>query len=469
MRYFRSCSVTTESFRASANIFALICAVLAVPGAASPSGEVARYVIMGPNGMAAARIVTPANTCPAITIDGRTRPMTDRAVPETLPLRATASTIENSKASAFPVRVCEAALPLGTHHASSGHSAFPIPANRVDRLLVIGDTGCRLKAADSAYQACNDPAAWPFARIAARTARWKPDLVLHVGDYLYRENPCPAENPGCKASAWGYGWDAWKADFFDPAAPLLTAAPWVAIRGNHESCTRAGQGWWRLIDPRPLVAGKDCIDPANDLAGDFGAPFAVPLGDHQEIIAMDLAGLGGGKISSGDPREPVMATIVADVLRLAGQARFTIISGHYPLLPVIAATDADGRTKFKQGSPAIQSTFGAKDPDLNLPGVNLIISGHVHLWEQVDYGGRRPSQLIAGFSGTQEDVVTLPPTLPALFQQEKGIAAFAGITGTFGYMTMTRQGADQWQVRVYDVDGKSLQTCSVVGRRSTCQ
>jgi hypothetical protein len=52
-----------------------------------------------------------------------------------------------------------------------------------------------------------------------------------------------------RCSPWGYGWDTWKADFFDPAQALLKAAPWVMVRGNHETCTRAGQGWWRFLDP----------------------------------------------------------------------------------------------------------------------------------------------------------------------------------------------------------------------------
>ena len=54
---------------------------------------------------------------------------------------------------------------------------------------------------------------------------WKPDLVIHVGDYHYRENACPKDIAGCRDSPWGYGWDAWDADFFVPARPLLAAAP----------------------------------------------------------------------------------------------------------------------------------------------------------------------------------------------------------------------------------------------------
>ena len=48
---------------------------------------------------------------------------------------------------------------------------------------------------------------WPFPKIAATAAAARPDLVIHVGDYHYREAPCPAERAGCANSPSGYGFD----------------------------------------------------------------------------------------------------------------------------------------------------------------------------------------------------------------------------------------------------------------------
>ncbi len=118
---------------------------------------------------------------------------------------------------------------------------LPLARRRIDRIVVIRDTGYRLKAADNACQACRDPAAFAFAKVAAQAGAWKPDMVIHVGDYHYRENPCPADKQAlCGGSLWGYGWDVWNADFFGPGAPLLTTAPLVLARCNHENCNRAG-------------------------------------------------------------------------------------------------------------------------------------------------------------------------------------------------------------------------------------
>jgi len=77
-----------------------------------------------------------------------------------------------------------------------------------------------------------------------------------------------------------------------PAAPLLAAAPWLLVRGNHESCDRAGQGWWRFLDPRPLERGRDCNLAVEDDVGDFSEPYTVPLGTDWQWIVFDSSKVG---------------------------------------------------------------------------------------------------------------------------------------------------------------------------------
>lgn len=178
--------------------------------------------------------------CPQASADGTDLPIAPRAGAD----------------DGFPVAVCEARAPAGTRQLIVGDSPAPILPEEVRRIVVIGDTGCRLEG--RAVQDCNDPEAWPFAAIARRAASRKPDLVIHVGDYYYRETACPADRNGCAGSSHGDNWATWQADFFEPAAPLLAAAPWVMVRGNHELCRRSGRGWFRLLDPH--LAPLDCAD-----------------------------------------------------------------------------------------------------------------------------------------------------------------------------------------------------------------
>ena len=256
---------------------------------AAPPGVHSAFVVLGENGVPNARLLTTDADCPYIRFDDVSVQMDLRAAPGTVPLRPTSGAPNDSKPADFPIRTCEKPIPANTKRAMIGNISLPLPAAEVKRIVVIGDTGCRLKKSEDSYQACNDSNQFPFAKVAATAARWKPDLVVHVGDFHYRENPCPSGNPGCAGSPWGYGWDAWQAELFEPGASLLKAAPWVMVRGNHESCARAGQGWWRMVDPRPLLPGRDCNDAANDDIGDYSDPYAVPLGGDAQLIVLDTS------------------------------------------------------------------------------------------------------------------------------------------------------------------------------------
>ena len=44
-----------------------------------------------------------------------------------------------------------------------------------------------------------------------------------------------------------------------------------------------GQGWWRFLDPRPLVPDRDCNDRANDAIGDYSDPYAVPVSARRAV------------------------------------------------------------------------------------------------------------------------------------------------------------------------------------------
>src|SRR5439155_19400265 len=146
-----------------------------------------------------------------------------------VPQRPTFSGPADSKPSSFPVPVCERDLPQGLANARIGSRSLPLPKAEMRRIVVLGDSGCRLKIFENVFQACDNSAAWPFATVAATAARFAPDVVVHVGDYHYRENACPTGNKACAGSPWGYGFDAWEADFVKPAAPLLAAAPWIVV------------------------------------------------------------------------------------------------------------------------------------------------------------------------------------------------------------------------------------------------
>jgi len=269
------------------NPIVAVVATLALAGCMTappaPSDNDYKYVVLGPEGVPVARVITARAQCPALDVDGTSIAMTVRMPAGTMPLRPSRIDLPAPKPSAFPVTTCEATIPPNALRASVDGETLPLPKGAPKRVVILGDTGCRIVSNFGIFQSCDDPLAWPFERVANAAAAAQPDLVIHVGDYHYREAPCPTDRSGCARSPWGYGYDAWRADFFEPARKLLAAAPWIVIRGNHESCNRAGQGWWRFLDPRPLMPRQDCNEAADDDVGNYSAAYAVPFGRGSDL------------------------------------------------------------------------------------------------------------------------------------------------------------------------------------------
>ena len=447
------------------------CAGMA-PHAGPDAGPDTAFVVIGAGGAASARVVTRAASCPNLRVDGREVAMSVRVPHGAIPVRSDAPPAA-AGAPSGAVLACELPLAPGVGAVSLGGRALPVPKAGPRRIVVIGDTGCRLKK--PSYQDCNDPQAYPFAQVALSAAAWKPDLVIHVGDYHYREDPGPLDSAGkprCAGSPWGYGWDAWDADFFGPGRALLQAAPMVAARGNHESCARAGQGYARYLDPRPYLARNSCDWPADDHVADYGPPYAVPLGDGAQLVVLDTAGTSWRGLPQSDPRRAIYAAQRDDVAVLARGARYNIAVTHHPLLAFGAETDRQtGAPRLFGGDRGLLDAFGDRDPLYWPREISLLLSGHVHLWEQLSFSSAHPTQFVSGFSGTEEDTTPLPAAIPPGQAPAPGaiVETFSSWVGGFGFMGMERTGADSWTVTVYDRDGKARNRCTVKGRKSACE
>ena len=62
----------------------------------------------------------------------------------------------------------------------------------------------------------------------------------------------------------------------------------MAVRGNHESCARAGQGWMRFLDPRPFHPHLSCDDPLHDAQADFTPPYQIALNDLYSLTSVSM-------------------------------------------------------------------------------------------------------------------------------------------------------------------------------------
>ena len=218
-------------------------------------------------------------------------------------------------------------------------------------------------------------AKWPFQGVASQAASEKAQLVIHVGDYLYRESPCPTDKQAlCGGTPAGDNWDAWNADFFQPAAKLLAAAPWAFSRGNHEDCKRSWRGWFYYLDPRPFSLTCAVYSPI----------YLIKLGGF-ELAMLDSS---AAKEDSAETKQ--VAEYTAQLQSLHANNAWLV--DHHPFWGFRTAND---------GTPEpISAPLEAAWENAKPAGIRMALAGHVHLFELLIFDQDRPPQIVAGDGGT---------------------------------------------------------------------
>lgn len=397
---------------------------LAAMGMALAADLPARWVELTADGLSVRAVVASGAACPQVNADGAPVVTQRRGKPD----------------GNFPVEVCEAKAPLNAAKLVAGTAPLPVLPAQVNRIVVIGDTGCRIEG--KALQDCRDPAAWPFAAIAAHAAARKPDLVIHLGDYYYRESACPPGRAGCAGSPHGDNWPTWRAEVFEPAAPLLAAAPWIVVRGNHELCRRGGHGWFRLLDPSPPQA--DCADRTDPywLSAGGLALLMFDSADADDFLA---------------PPDKVAAYTAQLAPALAKALPHSWLVTHRPVW-AMAQAELTGLT----GNQTVQAAIRGHVP----PGLDLVLSGHLHDFISYEFGPERPTQLVVGTGGDTLLELTKAPIVGA---EIDGMAVRRGFADArFSYFVLERREAG-WDGALYGVDDAILARCRVAGRALDCR
>jgi len=357
--------------------------------------------------------VVGTTSCPAVVADERT-----------LPMRTRAGTIEG-----FHDIVCDVAIPATTKRVRVGQRAIPAPVARPERIVVLGDTGCRIKWLD--LQNCNNPVDWPFPVIARTIASIHPDLIVHVGDYLYRETACPPLNAGCAGSPFGDIAQAWTADWFAPAEPMLASAPLVLARGNHEECKRSGPGWFRYLDGGLETACEE-----------ISQPYAVDFPDLR-LVVFDSAGGNDQRIDDARVAEYKRTFAAAGkLLERAPDDRWLIT--HRPHYLNVNERSAMGST---------------------IDRFSAVLSGHVHLFAGMNVEGL-PPLVINGEGGDNLDTTLAPILTLALGNLHSTDTPFTEPRFGFGLYSRTENG---WLISLRNTTGYELARCVLTRSNVQCK
>ena len=366
------------------------------------ASEVIKYshfwVELAPDNQLIARLITKDKICPSLEIDERITPMH---------LRIDLTEDLGNK-------VCELKYASSTKQVYLGKTLLPGLKTDPKKIVVIGDTGCQISQKKSGFksQNCHSINTWPFARIAASATDWQPDLVIHVGDYHYREAPCPASDSKCQGDVSGDNFKSWEQDFFDPAQPLLRSSPWIFTRGNHELCERGGKGWFKYFDPRPYAG--TCVNKTGAYWLNFGTHFVAVLdsADDKNI-------------------QPSLDSLKVPVDRLV----WLVL--HRPFLT--AGADDETTTDRARLSPNL------------IEKISVLFTGHQHHLSLNRFSDLRPPELISGNGGTE-----LEKQPPEVAKQDV-YRSFEG----FGFLTIEKLSDKTWNVVEHDLIGSPVIRCKL--------
>lgn len=393
----------------------------------------------------------------------------------------------------FPVKVCEARYPFGRSLSVEGGPQLPKVTEAPARIAVLGDSGCKPK--DQAGCGLDDPQ-WPLPTLAKAAAASHPDLVLHVGDYNYRGTPSgfKATVDGQEVQRWYYdagdgaepselcglpgpyysqnstgnkdadSWDAWWLDFFQPAAPLLAAAPWVFTRGNHELCSHGGPGWFYFLDASsdlPEGGGRQLSCPSQDGEGPALPHLQLVEPQVLHLGELDLLVLDSANACDQLPGlvDVYQRQLTAATKRLRGKKAW--LMSHRPIWGV--ADDAeplygcDGKPQAGPAMPyaemnqTLQCALQGEAGEALLRKLDQLLVGHMHRFEALSFAApsHRPPTLVVGNSGIAEDPE--PPT-GAFAQTVDGAPALGFSLAQFGYLELTRGSHGAWQGAVVAVN-----------------
>jgi hypothetical protein len=371
-------------------------------------------------------IIAPGMACPKVVADDI----------------ALTSSIHGKPDRDFPVLVCIAHTAESAHDITVDGLRVPALPSDVKRVVVIGGTGCRLRG--KFRQDCNDPVKWPFAIVARLAAARHPDVVIHVGDYHYRESACPDMQPGCADSPYGDNWAVWQKDFFNPAAPLLAVTPWVFVRGNHENCDRGGHGWFRLLDPHRDV--EECTRTTT--------PYALRIG------SLNLLLFDGSDADDGTA-DATKVTVYHDQLQtlLADTPAHAWLLTHRPVWALAQGSE------IKPGA-TLNATEQAAIRDIVPAGLDMVLSGHVHDFTSYDFGPSHPAQLVVGEGGDANDAIT-QPVYPGIAIDGMKIRRVLAIPD-YGYVVLRRV-SQGWTGTVYATTDQVLAHCRLRVRDVACR
>jgi hypothetical protein len=249
---------------------------------------------------------------------------------------------------------------------------------------------------------------------------------------------------------------------------MLASAPIVVARGNHEECSRGGNGYFIYMDPRKGTEGA-CAPffgsdgkltvPVDNLTPTFAADLRVDADRRLRLVVVDSAGAGDCQPTSV---VPLQRTRFERARQLAqGSESWLLV--HRPIVGWQPSDDCGPDGGWITADQAIASK-GLLAP------FQMILSSHIHLAQVVNIPGI-PSQFVVGNGGTLLEPGNAPvgSTGPTFQGASYPAPTSSWMAIRFGYVTATPNPGTGWKMQMRDPDGGVFATCTLASKRIECR
>jgi hypothetical protein len=253
-------------------------------------------------------------------------------------------------------------------------------------------------------------------------------------------------------------WGCLVKDFFRPAEPLLAEAPIVFTRGNHENCSSMGPGrgaaWFRYLTTDPY-GHNECFAPP--------APPA-PLPRETEPVQINAGTLHFVLFDSSSVT-PMPESADFDLNQQEANQytswfnKVNTLAGNHPGHDYFLITHKPlwmvKRASLTLGvdwtNPTLAKALQQTSRGSLAPNIRLVLSGHEHLYQMLDFNSARPPQVTVGSSGTELD--TAPDDTKIAGQTVDRQPIDQSISqDTHGYALLRDRG-NQWHLTFHDSNG----------------
>lgn len=378
---------------------------------------------VAPNNHLSFRAIIEGDTCPTLNTNLGTLPMHIRA----------------PKTNEFPHIVCETSLSPEIKTATINKKEL-IPSNEpLQEIAILGDTGCGINSS-LGKQICTETDQWPFRKIATSIAKINPNLIIHLGDYHYRAKQC-TELKECQDLS-GFGWESWKLDFFEPAKDLLNKAPWIMIRGNHEDCKNAWEGWERFFSLEKVSETCDTIE----------TPHLLEY-KEQNFLIIDTSSTKDSYKKLAKVKDNITEEFQKTFKQADKLLEGNNLNKHNTWLLTHKPFWSGGYTVHPfYHDEEYSATLAEVNPTSLLERVRIIFSGHTHLFELISFEDTSlPIQVIVGNGGNSLITAKIPKKYSKILQNKK--LKYHDIIQEYGYVVLTKDDLS-WLLQSFDYNNK---------------